>query len=142
MNKAKISLLLLLGVLAMTQFGCASLGKPYEPVASIASDKAVVYIYRPSSFVGAAVSYTVNAGTTPVVKLYNGGYFPYVTGPGELELWAQTESKSAVTLDLKAGDRKYVKGTLGVGFLVGRPNLTVVDTALAESEIKECKLIP
>ena len=142
MKMLKLFLLPLLGLLAATQFGCASLGKPYEPVASVAPDKAVVYIYRPSSFFGAAVSYTVNAGTKPIMKLANGGYYPYVAAPGELELWAETETKSSVTLDLRAGDRKYVKGTLGIGVVMGRPNLTVVDPAVAEAEIKECKLIP
>jgi hypothetical protein len=59
-----------------------------------------------------------------------------------VEIWAKTESKSSVTLDLKPGDVKYVKGTLGVGFLVGRPNLTVVSNELGANEIKGCKLIP
>jgi len=47
-----------------------------------------------------------------------------------------------VTLDLKPGDVKYVKGTLGVGFLVGRPNLTVVSNELGANEIKGCKANP
>lgn len=141
MRIPRLPLLLLLGVLAATQFGCASLGKPYEPVSSVAPDKAVVYIYRPSSFFGAAVSYTVNAGDKPVVKLANGGYYPYIASPGEVEIWAETESKSSVTLDLKAGDRRYVRGTLGIGIVMGRPNLSVVEPAAAEAEIKECKLI-
>lgn len=77
-----------------------------------------------------------------VTSLPNGGYYPYIRDPGEVEIWAKTESKSSVTLDLKPGDVKYVKGTLGVGFLVGRPNLTVVSNEVGANEIKECKLIP
>ena len=65
-----------------------------------------------------------------------------VRWPSEVELWAKTESKSSVTLDLKPGDVNYVKGTLSVGLLVGRPNLTVVSNEVGASEIQNCKLIP
>lgn len=142
MKNSRILMTLLVVVLAVTQFGCASLGKPFEPVASASSDQSVIYIYRPSSFVGGGVSYTIYSGNKAITKLYNGGYYPYVAKLGEVELWAETESKSSVTVDLKAGETKYVKGTVGVGFFVGRPNLSVVDPAVALSEIKECKLIP
>ena len=54
----------------------------------------------------------------------------------------KTEAKSSVTVALKPGEPKYVKGPVGVGFFIGRPNLSVVDPAIALSEIKECKLIP
>jgi hypothetical protein len=47
-----------------------------------------------------------------------------------------------VTLDVKAGEVYYIKGTVGVGFFVGRPHLIVVPRAIAENEILECKLIP
>ena len=128
-------------VAMLLQYGCANLGRQFEPAAAVPSDKATVYVYRPSRFAGAAAFFTVNAGEKPIAKLYNGGYFAYTATPGELELWAATESKSSVTLDLKAGDVKYVKGTIGIGFLIGRPNLTVVEPAIAQDEIKECKLI-
>ena len=49
------------------------------------------------------------------------GYFPYYADPGELEFWAKTESTSSVTVDVKAGDTAYVRGSVGVGFFVGRP---------------------
>ena len=72
---------------------------------------------------------------------YTRGYFPYIRDPGEVELWAKTESRSSVTLDLKPGDIQYVKGEVGVGFLLGRPNLYIVDSATGSEEIKECKLL-
>ena len=133
----------LLALVALFLTGCASLGPVYTPVASVPQDKAVIYIYRSPSFVGGAVSYDVHDGENGVVtSLPNGGYYPYIRSPGEVEIWAKTESKSSVTLDLKAGDVKYVKGTLGVGVLVGRPHLSVVSDEVGQSEIKECKMIP
>lgn len=59
-----------------------------------------------------------------------------------MELWARTESESAVTVDVKAGEVYYVKGEVGVGFFVGRPHLRVVPREKGEKEIAECTLIP
>jgi hypothetical protein len=137
----RVLVTLLLAAAAVLQYGCANLGKKFEPVAAPAADKATVYVYRPSAFAGGGAFYTVHAGEKPIAKLYNGGYFVHTASPGELEIWASTESKSSVTLDLKAGDVKYVKGTIGIGFFVGRPNLAVVDPTVGQEEIKECKLV-
>ena len=44
--------------------GCGATGPAYvaEPVMVGGSDKALVYIYRPSSFQGSAISYDVHVG--------------------------------------------------------------------------------
>ncbi len=122
--------------------GCATLGPIYQKTDKIQEGMGLVYIYRPSGFTGGGVSYNVKVGDTVITTLYNGGYYPYFAKPGELELWAKTEAKSAVTLDVRAGRTYYVKGTVGVGFLVGRPHLMVVPESVGETEIAGCKLIP
>lgn len=43
---------------------------------------------------------------------------------------------------MKSGQVYYIKGSLGVGFFVGRPHLMVVPADVGEKEIAECKLIP
>jgi len=43
---------------------------------------------------------------------------------------------------VKAGQIYYLKGTVGVGFFVGHPHLTVVAPPEAEQEITDCKLLP
>lgn len=135
-----ITVALLMGLLLVG--GCATLGPVYQRVATIPEGTGLVYIYRPSSFVGGGVAYDVKVGETVVTTLHNGGYYPYFVKPGEVEFWAKTESRSAVTLDVKAGEVYYVKGTVGVGFFIGRPHLMVIPPATAENEIAECKLIP
>lgn len=122
--------------------GCASLGPAYTKVEQIPENKGLIYIYRPSSIVGGGISPDVKVGETVIATLYNGGYYPYFANPGEVELWAKTESKSAVTLDVKPGETYYVKGTIGVGFFVGRPHLIVVSPEEGAKEIAACKLIP
>lgn len=132
-----------LGVILYTQ-GCGpTLGHVYTKVEDMPANKAVVYVYRPSSFFGGGVVYDVKAnGKEVVTTLYNGGYYPYVTEPREIEFSAKTESRDAVTIDVKPGQTYFLKGTVGVGFVVGRPHLTVVPPNVAENEIAECKLIP
>lgn len=122
--------------------GCASLGPVYSKVDKIPDNAGLVYFYRPSSFVGGGVSYDIKNGDTVIATLYNGGYYPYFSTPGEKEFWAKTESKSSITLDVKTGQTYYIKGEVGVGFLVGRPHLMVVAPEIAEKEIADCKLIP
>ncbi|MBI5577083.1 MAG: hypothetical protein HY896_12065 [Deltaproteobacteria bacterium] len=102
-----------------------------------------MYFYRPSGFVGGAVAYDIKTADNNVITtLHSGGYFPYYSNTGENEFWARTESRSSVTLDVKPGGVYFVKGTVGVGFFVGRPHLIVVPNEIAEKEIVECKLIP
>jgi len=122
--------------------GCASLGAPYQPVTSIPDGKALVYIYRPSSFVGGGVSYTVHAGEEPVIKLYNGGYTAQFLDPGETEFWAKTEARASVTENLKPGKTYYLQGGVGVGFIAGRPKLAFVPESTGRLEITGCKAIP
>jgi len=124
---------------------CAATGPRYEPAAQAPAGKALVYIYRPGKFMGGGVVFDVHAGSKAdnraIVELQSGGYFPYYADPGELELWAKTESTSSVTVDVKAGDTAYVRGSVGVGFFVGRPSLEMVDRSTGEREVQECKLL-
>ena len=130
---------------ALVLTGCGATGPAYvaEPEMNVGSDKALVYIYRPSAFAGSAVTYDVHVGPVEddkaIVELKNGGYFPYYTTPGEIDFWAKTESTSSVTLDLKAGDVKYIKGVVNMGFVVGRPELVEVSAEQGQADLAETK---
>jgi len=121
--------------------GCATSGPAFTKVESIPAGKGLVYIYRSPSFKGAAVSYDVNVKDKVATHLANGGYFPYFADLGENEVWAKTEAKSSVTIDVKPGQTYYVKGGVRMGFLVGRPDLTLEPADVGAAEIAECKLI-
>ncbi|HEV8642485.1 MAG TPA: DUF2846 domain-containing protein [Methylomirabilota bacterium] len=116
--------------------GCAT-GAPFRKIETIPSGKAVIYIYRPSAL-GPAVQYDVKRGDTVITTMKAQGYYPYITDPGEVELWAETESKASVTLDVKPGEVYFVKAGIGMGFFVGRPRLQVVPREEGEKEIAEC----
>jgi hypothetical protein len=135
-----VNYLFLLQLLLIT--GCASLGPVYSKADNIPDNSGLVYFYRPSSIIGSASSYDIKNDDTVITTLYNGGYYPYFSPPGEKEFWAEIESKSSITLDVKAGQTYYVKGEIGVGFVFPRPHLMVVTPEIAEKEIADCKLIP
>jgi len=118
--------------------GCAS-GLPFKSITEIPQGKGLVYVYRPSGVVGCAVSFDVYAGNENLGRLLPGGYLTYFANPGELELWGKTEAKGSITLDVKANQIQYVKGSLSVGFFVGRPVLMVVEPEIGQQEIAECK---
>ena len=141
MRRRLVTIIIILGMSLMFA-GCATLGPVYQRVDKIPDGMGLVYIYRPGGFVGGGVSYDVKVGETVITTLYNGGYYPYFAKPGETEFWAKTESKSAITLDIKPGEIYYIKGTVGVGFFVGRPHLMVAEKDVGEKEIAQCKLIP
>ena len=127
-------LLVLISLLA----GCAS-GLPFKSVTEIPQGKGLVYIYRPASVVGSAISYDIFTGNEKIGRLLPGGYLTYFATPGELELWGKTEAKGSITLDVKADQIQYVKGSLSVGFFVGRPVLMTVEPEVGQQEIAECK---
>lgn len=122
--------------------GCAASGPAFREITDIPKDKGLVYVYRPDSIIGSAIRYSVYADKDVVCKLIRGGYCLYYAKPGEVEFWGQTESKGSLTVDVKAGQKHYVKGSLTMGFAVGRPNLSLVEEQEAMKDIVDCKLLP
>ena len=121
--------------------GCATSGPKFSKVEHIPEGKGLIYIYRPSSFKGGGVFYDVYAKDKVVTTLRNGGYFPYFADLGENEIWAKTEAKSSVTVDVKAGKTYFVKGGVRMGLLIGRPDLTLATPELGATEVAECNLL-
>ena len=122
--------------------GCATLGPKFEPEKTAPTDYALVYVYRLPGIVGGGVVYTVRANGSDISTLPAGGYFVYHAPPGEVELSAQTEAKTSVTIDAKAGHTYYVRGSVGIGVFIGHPHLVVVSDDVGAKEIADCKLVP
>lgn len=124
--------------------GCGAKGQQFAGFAKPKENRGLVYVYRPNGFVGGGVYYDIHVtnSTTPdfiAGELVNGGYVEVDVPTGENEIWGKTEAKSSITLDVKNGDIHCVKGGVGVGFLVGRPNLEIVDSEKCKTEIVETK---
>jgi hypothetical protein len=141
-----IGLRITVAIALIALVGCAASGPTFEEPEAIPSGQGLVYIYRPSKFMGSAIVFDIHAGKKEddfeITTLKNGGYFPFYVEPSELTLWAETESEASVTLDVEAGETYYVRGSTGVGFFVVRPVLEVADREIGAREVKECKLLP
>ena len=115
---------------------CTSVfSQKFEPVKEIPEGKALVYIYRPGSMVGAAVHYTVNANDDRVSEyhLRNKSYLIFFAEPGRYTFWAQvSNSRREVDLDVEAGKTYYVRGDCC--------EFIIPDLEKAEKEIVKCKL--
>jgi len=131
-----------LGVMVLLCIGCAASGPRFEAVTEIPREKALVYIYRPYTVLGSGVRYHVAAQGSDIVYLEPGGYFPYFAEPGEVEFWAETEARESITTDLEPGETYYLKGSVGIGVMIGRPRLEFVDGSRGAEEVAECKRLP
>jgi len=133
--------MILLACVVAPLAACTTLGPAFTPDTAVSAGQATVYVYRPGTM-GAALKPTVTANGVPLSDLPAHGYFVYHALPGELELSQHTESTTSVTLDIKAGQTYYVKGSIGMGVFVGHPHLVIVPNADGMSEITQCKLVP
>jgi hypothetical protein len=123
-------------VLFMLILTCNSVfSQKFTPEKEIPAGKALVYIYRPGSMVGAAVHYTINANDAKVSEshLRNKSYLVYFAEPGRYTFWAQvTNTRREVDLDVEAGKVYYVKGDCC--------SLVIPSLEKAEKEIVNCQL--
>jgi len=111
------------------------LAQKFSPVKEIPEGKALVYIYRPGSMVGAAVHYTVHANDDKVSEnhLRNKSYLVFFAEPGRYTFWAQvTNTRREVDLDVEAGKTYYVRGDCC--------EFIIPDLETAKKEIIKCKL--
>lgn len=86
-----------------------------------------IVFFRPSKLVGGAVGFKVREGETELGKLRSGRYFIAPVAPGVHEYTVHSEAKDVLTLEVEAGETYYVQGTISMGVLAGRPNLSPAD---------------
>jgi len=149
--------MIMVGILVLSGYALQAVGGetsnptlgPSFKQAEIPADKAVVYIYRPTSPPFGAdikLAFPVKANGKDVTTLVQGGYYAYLTEPGQIEFTAfdigflAPKDIFSVTVDAKAGQAYYLKGAHGKG-LVGRAHLELVSPEVGAKEIANCKLI-
>ncbi|WAC11430.1 hypothetical protein [Dyadobacter pollutisoli] len=97
-------------------------------------DHAVLYVYRTRG-PGALVSYNINLGDSVICRVTNKFRQKIeIRNEGAYELWAKTESKASVPVNFKIGRTYYLRCGVGMGLLVGRPTLDIVDPATGKQE--------
>jgi hypothetical protein len=82
-----------------------------------------VVFWRPGTMVGAAMGCGVNEGTTRISSLGAGKYLVMNMAPGTYEFSARSEARDTLRLEVEPGEVVYVRCTIRMGIMVGRPNL-------------------
>ncbi len=109
-------------------------------VAAAPQDKAQIVFFRESKFVGGAIGFKVREGEAELGKLRSGKYFVSTVEPGKHEYNVHGETKDVLTIEVEAGETYYVLGSLGMGIVAGRPNLSPSDEATFLSMSGKLKL--
>jgi hypothetical protein len=82
-----------------------------------------IVFWRPGSLAGATLGCGVNIGTERISALGRGKYFLLNLEPGAYEFNAKSEAKDTLNLEVEQGEVYFVKCTIRMGIMVGRPNL-------------------
>ena len=115
----------------------ATQGSSFQQAEKIPAGKAVVYIYHSG---GSNHRFFLQVNGKDVTSLRKGQCYTYVTGPGMIELTAKTMGTCSITLNAKAGQAYYLKGSVPSGFSP-TPSLVLVSPEVGAQEISNCKLI-
>lgn len=95
---------------------------------------AMLYIYRPGGL-GPLVSYNLHLGDSLICRVVNKSTFELKLNQEQsTTLWARTESRSEVPLDIRFGHTYYLRCTVGMGAFVGHPKLELVDPLTGKIE--------
>lgn len=109
---------------------------------------ALLYVYRPKNFSGSAMSYDLKITNAlfsdhPIGRVKNNSKFIVkLYQEGKTQLFAQTESKRAVLIDVKFGKKYYLKCGITIGVLVGRPELNLIYPEQGELDFENVEGIP
>ena len=130
---------LLIPFFSLLLISCAS-GPKYAEMAQgfdrLDAAQGRIYLYRPSSM-GAAVRPKVKINGEVVGEAISHGFFFIDRDPGEYTIMTSTEVDRSLSLSLDAGQTRYVRLSISIGFFVGHVYPELVDISVGEEEIKE-----
>ena len=122
--------------------GCAT-GVPVSqsPIANskVPDGKARIVVYR-TGIMGAAIQPVVHVSGRETGKCTPKGALYVTADPGQHTISAATEVRETSNLSLSAGETAYVKCSIGMGLLVGRPKLDLVPAAVGQAETQKLKV--
>ena len=123
--------------------GCAT-GPKFEEYASsipaIPDNAGRIYIYRTATF-GAAIQPGIKVNGEVVGKAVPQGFFFVDRPAGSYEVSASTEAKRSLSLNLDAGQERYVRLEVKMGLFAGHIKPVLVDNAEGKDEIKKTKYV-
>jgi hypothetical protein len=136
--------LLVIVVLSALLAACASgprLAEIQSQIPNLDPAQGRLYFYRSDSFVGGGVQPNILVNGQVAGKSVPGGFFFVDARPGPVEVSCSTEVEKKLSLVLDAGQTRYVRTVVGMGFFVGRVYPELVDNAEGAKMVAEAKYI-
>lgn len=103
-----------------------------------ADAQATVFVYRYKQFVGSALSPSVYCDETELARIENGRFF-LVKLPAGKHVFRSNDKQAGIDVDLKPGEKYYIRVELATGFMKGHGRLTSVAPEQGSYEIKNLK---
>jgi len=102
---------------------------------------AILYVYREKKGEGCLIGYDIHLGDDSVIcrARNNSAYEIKLNKQGKIKIWAMTESKSKVTIDVKFGEEYYLNCGIKIGVFVGEPTLELVGKDGGEAMFNDIK---
>jgi hypothetical protein len=119
---------------------CASGPKFSEVSSTLAKPPAGdgrIYVYRTQTMEGAAVQPTIDIGGQKAGACAPNGVSIADLPAGSYDAKAQTEAESKIHFSIEAGEEKYIRCHISMGFLVGHPNLDLIDPAQGRTDVQD-----
>jgi hypothetical protein len=101
--------------------------------------KGQIVFFRPSGQ-GMLINCTIHEGDAQISKLGDSKYFILTAEPGPHKYMVRSEAKDELTLEVEPGETYFVRCSIGMGIIAGRPNLAPSDKALFDKKSKHLKL--
>jgi uncharacterized membrane protein YhaH (DUF805 family) len=106
-----------------------------EEELQLSNDYALLHIYRPGSVKGVIVSYNLHLGDKALFRVKNKSKTTVkILTAGQQTLWAKTEARKKLPIDIQFGNEYYVRCGIRFGVFVGRPKLELVDNQRGKTE--------
>lgn len=108
--------------------------------ADTAAGPATLYLYRPGGM-GPLITYDVHLGDSVLWRARNKTRLKIQLPPnGRDTLWAKTESKDLLPIVLEPGKEYYIRCTVKMGVMVGRPELELIGPMQGNMEFNSTKI--
>jgi hypothetical protein len=135
---------LVIVIAALMLSACATSGAKFSEMSATMTaaqpDMGRIYFYR-TALLGAAVQPEVRLNGEKVGKAVPNGFF-YVDRPaGNYQVVTETEVEKKLTFTLEAGQVRYVRLDISMGFFVGHVYSELIDDDKARSEIASTRYI-
>ena len=122
----KKSLLLLAALFAATPAIAHGAQETTTTPTAASDQKGTIVMFRGGSIVGAGVACPIMAQGKEITELARGKYSTWSVEPGTYML---NDKKNGVEVTVAAGETKYVRCSIKMGILAGKPKLKLVDAA-------------